>query len=64
MDIISSQIDNNAESELTILSTDLPAGRIVSSPTGPVNNDYVDVRTFAEATKKGIARYVYITHCY
>jgi hypothetical protein len=43
--------------EVTVFPCDLPAGRIISSPTGPLNNDYVDVRSFSEAAKKGILRW-------
>lgn len=50
------QIDKALDTEVVVFPCDLPAGRIISSPTGPLNNDYADVRSFSEAAKKGIAR--------
>ncbi|XP_021916639.1 putative aminopeptidase W07G4.4 isoform X2 [Zootermopsis nevadensis] len=52
----SAKIDEALDTEVAVLPCDLPAGRIISSPTGPLNNDYADVRSFSEAAKKGIAR--------
>ncbi|KAG7190674.1 hypothetical protein KM043_006752 [Ampulex compressa] len=39
-----------------VLPINLPAKRLVYSPTGPLNMDYHDVRSFAEAATKGIKR--------
>ncbi|KAJ4450642.1 hypothetical protein ANN_02071 [Periplaneta americana] len=50
------QLDKAADSEVTLFPCDLPAGRVISSPTGPLNDDYADVRSFTDAAKKGIAR--------
>ncbi|XP_069678900.1 putative aminopeptidase W07G4.4 isoform X2 [Periplaneta americana] len=51
-----SKLDKAADSEVTLFPCDLPAGRVISSPTGPLNDDYADVRSFTDAAKKGIAR--------
>jgi hypothetical protein len=50
------QTDKALYTEVTVIPCDLPAGRIISSPTGPLDNDYADVRSFSEAAKNGIAR--------
>lgn len=50
--------DKALYTEVTVIPCDLPAGRIISSPTGPLDNDYADVRSFSEAAKNGIARAV------
>ncbi|XP_072767080.1 putative aminopeptidase W07G4.4 [Anoplolepis gracilipes] len=39
-----------------VLPINLPAKRFIYSPTGPLNMDYHDVRSFAEAATKGIKR--------
>jgi leucyl aminopeptidase len=39
-----------------ILCNEAPGGRIILVPTGPVTRDYDDVRRFADAAEKGIAR--------
>ncbi|KAK2579907.1 hypothetical protein KPH14_007587 [Odynerus spinipes] len=39
-----------------VLPINLPAKRLIYSPTGPLNMDYHDVRSFAEAATKGIKR--------
>jgi len=48
--------DNSLYTEVAVIPCNLPAGRIISSPTGPLDNDYADVRSFSEAAKNGIAR--------
>ena len=54
------QIDNAFENEGGVVATSSGVGRIVYSPTGPLNKDYSDVRCFAEAAEKGIKRYTQI----
>ncbi|XP_054258683.1 putative aminopeptidase W07G4.4 isoform X2 [Macrosteles quadrilineatus] len=49
------KIDGALFSEGALLEVNLPAGRMVYSPTGPLT-DYHDVRSFGESAKKGIAR--------
>lgn len=39
-----------------VLPINLLAKRLIYSPTGPLNMDYHDVRSFAEAATKGIKR--------
>lgn len=39
-----------------VLPINLLAKRLIYSPTGPLNMDYYDVRSFAEAATKGIKR--------
>ena len=39
-----------------VLPINLPAKRLIFSPTGPLNLDYHDVRSFGEAATKGIKR--------
>jgi len=51
-----SKIDNAFENEGGVVATSSGVGRIVYSPTGPLNKDYSDVRCFAEAAEKGIKR--------
>jgi len=48
--------DNSLYTEVAVIPCNLPAGRIISSPTGPLDNDFADVRSFSEAAKNGIAR--------
>ncbi|PNF24595.1 putative aminopeptidase W07G4.4 [Cryptotermes secundus] len=54
--VSSAKIDKAVNSEVTVFPCDLPAGRIISAPTGPLSNDYADVRSFSDAAKKGILR--------
>lgn len=49
------KIDAAIDKEGGVLEVNLPAGRMVYSPTGPLT-DYHDVRSFGEAANKGIAR--------
>lgn len=49
------KIDAAIGKEGGVLEVNLPAGRMVYSPTGPLT-DYHDVRSFGEAANKGIAR--------
>uniref|UniRef100_A0A1B6MIJ7 Cytosol aminopeptidase domain-containing protein n=1 Tax=Graphocephala atropunctata TaxID=36148 RepID=A0A1B6MIJ7_9HEMI len=49
------KIDGALFSEGGLMEVNLPAGRMVYSPTGPLS-DYHDVRSFGEAAKKGIMR--------
>ncbi|XP_076437665.1 putative aminopeptidase W07G4.4 [Babylonia areolata] len=53
------KINQNMEKEVSIIQTDaVPSGRLVYSPTGPLNRDFDDVRRFSEAAEKGIKRAV------
>ncbi|XP_046667535.1 putative aminopeptidase W07G4.4 isoform X1 [Homalodisca vitripennis] len=49
------KVDAALFSEGGVMEVNLPAGRMVYSPTGPLS-DYHDVRSFGEAAKKGILR--------
>lgn len=49
------QMDAAIDKEGGVMEVNLPAGRMVYSPTGPMT-DYHDVRSFGEAANKGIAR--------
>lgn len=53
-----SALDAHLEEEISILKINLPAKRLIYSPTGPINSDYHDVRSFGEAGRKGIIRAV------
>ncbi|KAL8602889.1 hypothetical protein ACOMHN_026849 [Nucella lapillus] len=51
------KINKNIEKEVSLIQTDaVPSGRLIFSPTGPLNRDYDDVRRYAEAADKGIKR--------
>ncbi|KAK7109356.1 hypothetical protein V1264_013409 [Littorina saxatilis] len=51
------KIDKNIDKGISILRTQVsPSGRLVYSPTGPLNRDYDDVRRFYDAAEKGIKR--------
>ncbi|XP_015594857.1 putative aminopeptidase W07G4.4 isoform X2 [Cephus cinctus] len=50
------QIDSALGTIGAVLPINLPAKRLVYSPTGPLNMDYHDVRSFGEAATKGIQR--------
>lgn len=49
--------DESADKEISIHELpNLPAKRLIYAPTGPIDPDYDDVRSFAEAADKGIKR--------
>ncbi|XP_034949850.1 putative aminopeptidase W07G4.4 [Chelonus insularis] len=50
------QIDSALGKVGAVLPINLPARRFVYSPTGPLNADYHDVRSFSEAASRGIQR--------
>lgn len=51
------QLDPGLSTETAVIAVpDVPGGRIVHSPTGPIDSDYDDVRIFKVATEKGIKR--------
>lgn len=50
------KIDEAAETTVAVLEVELPAARLVYSPTGPLNPDYDDVRSYEDAAEKGIKR--------
>ncbi|PBC33581.1 Putative aminopeptidase W07G4.4 [Apis cerana cerana] len=50
------QIDSALGVIGAVLPINLPAKRLIYSPTGPLNMDYHDVRSFAEAATKGVKR--------
>lgn len=50
------QIDSALGVIGAVLPINLPAKRLIYSPTGPLNMDYHDVRSFSEAATKGIVR--------
>ncbi|XP_043687025.1 putative aminopeptidase W07G4.4 [Vespula pensylvanica] len=50
------QIDSALGIIGAVLSINLPAKRLIYSPTGPLNMDYHDVRSFGEAATRGIVR--------
>ncbi|XP_014241640.1 putative aminopeptidase W07G4.4 [Cimex lectularius] len=50
------ELDKHVHETVSVLKTDLPAKRLVYSPTGPLNSDYHDVRSYGEAAKKGVLR--------
>ncbi|CAH1154254.1 unnamed protein product [Phaedon cochleariae] len=49
-------LDPSLKTELAILPVDLPAGRVVYSPTGPIDDDYGDVRSFKDSAKAAVKR--------
>uniref|UniRef100_A0A171B1I5 Aminopeptidase isoform x1 n=1 Tax=Triatoma infestans TaxID=30076 RepID=A0A171B1I5_TRIIF len=49
-------IDSNIHEDGAVLKINLPAKRLIYSPTGALNSDYNDVRSFGEAAKKGTLR--------
>lgn len=51
-----SKLDQSLGSEIGVFSVNLPSKRFIYSPTGPICPDYDDVRSFADAAKKGISR--------
>ncbi|KAF2893997.1 hypothetical protein ILUMI_12175, partial [Ignelater luminosus] len=49
--------DPSLETEIAVLPLpDLPAGRLVYAPTGPLDPDYDDVRSLQETAAKGLKR--------
>lgn len=51
------QYDPSLETEFAVLPIpDLPAGRLVHAPTGPIDPDFDDLRIFKETAAKGIKR--------
>ncbi|XP_063989183.1 putative aminopeptidase W07G4.4 isoform X2 [Diachasmimorpha longicaudata] len=50
------QIDDALQDIGAVLPINLPARRLIYSPTGPLNMDYHDVRSFSEAASRGIQR--------
>jgi len=51
-----SQIDASFEAEGGIVAAPVASGRVVFSPTGPLNRDYSDVRSYGDAAVKGIKK--------
>ncbi|XP_056634675.1 putative aminopeptidase W07G4.4 [Diorhabda sublineata] len=50
------KFDPSLKSEIAVLQTDLPAKRLVYSPTGPIDSDYDDVRIFKNSAAAGVKR--------
>ena len=51
------KIDSAADSHVSVLPFPIVAGgRLVVSPTGPLDRDYDDCRTFFDAAEKGVER--------
>lgn len=49
--------DPSLETEIAVLPLpDLPAGRLVYAPTGPLDPDYDDVRSLQETAARGLRR--------
>lgn len=48
--------DSSVEKDGACVKVNLPAGRLIFAPTGPLNRDYDDVRRFADAAASGIKR--------
>ena len=51
------QLDNALFESGALLPINLPAKKIIYSPTGKINPDYNDVRKFTTAAIKGVKRY-------
>jgi len=51
-----SQVDDKALSSVTLVPVNLPAKRLIFSPTGPLDRDYDDVRRFSDAGAAGVKR--------
>ncbi|KAE8746063.1 hypothetical protein FOCC_FOCC007186 [Frankliniella occidentalis] len=51
-----SKIDESLASVGGVFGVNLPSKRFIYAPTGPICPDYDDVRSFADAAKKGICR--------
>jgi len=52
------QLDQAAEAGGCVVGVSLPAGRLVYSPTGPLDRDYDDLRRFTDAGAAGVKRAV------
>ncbi|XP_047475065.1 putative aminopeptidase W07G4.4 isoform X1 [Penaeus chinensis] len=50
------EFDSSVEKDGACVKVNLPAGRLIFAPTGPLNRDYDDVRRFADAAASGIKR--------
>ncbi|KAG8223569.1 hypothetical protein J437_LFUL003033 [Ladona fulva] len=50
------KIDKSVETDGCIREVNFPAQRLIYSPTGPINRDYDDARSYSEAAAKGIKR--------
>ncbi|XP_046383739.1 putative aminopeptidase W07G4.4 [Ischnura elegans] len=50
------KIDKAVETDGCVIEVNFPAQRLIYSPTGPLNRDYDDSRSYSEAASKGIAR--------
>ncbi|XP_006007579.1 putative aminopeptidase W07G4.4 [Latimeria chalumnae] len=51
------KVDAGTESQVVLIPVnDMPGGRVVFSPTGPLNRDYDDVRRFSDAAVVGVKR--------
>lgn len=50
------ELDSALETEIAVLPIQLPAKRLVYSPTGPIDPDYDDVRIFHKAASAGVKR--------
>lgn len=50
------KVDATFEEEGGIVASSHPSGRTVYAPIGPLNKDYSDVRSYADAAEKGIKR--------
>ncbi|GFO24637.1 Sb:cb283 protein, partial [Plakobranchus ocellatus] len=51
------KVDGAINKQPVLVLTDVvPCGRVIFSPTGPLNRDYDDVRRFADAASAGITR--------
>lgn len=53
-----SGLDEALHTDGALLRVDAPAKRLVYAPTGPINLDSDDIRSFADAAAKGVKRYV------
>jgi len=52
------KVDASVTTGGCVVPVSLPCGRLVFSPTGPVDRDYDDLRRFAEAAASGVKRAV------
>jgi len=51
-----SEVDAALDKNGGIVPVDLPAGKAIYSPVGPLDRDYDDVRRFGDAAEKGVKR--------
>jgi leucyl aminopeptidase len=49
-------VDARVGSECLLVPADLPGGRLILAPTGPLGRDFDDVRRFADAARHGLLR--------